>query len=383
LPDTAFILPADPKASYLQYKTEIDEAVRRVLESGWYIGGEEVSAFEREFADYLGVGHALGVGSGTEALHLALRACGVGPGDRVMTVSHTAVATVAAVELAGAEPVFVDVAPEDFTMAPERLAAAVEENFRTRTSLDARRLKAVIPVHLYGHPAALREIVRTAETHGVYVIEDCAQAHGAALSGVKVGAWGHIAAFSFYPTKNLGALGDAGAVATGDPALAERARLLREYGWRERYVSEVPGMNTRMDPIQAAVLRVKLARLDEANDRRREIARAYDEAFSAAPLKTPVERPGCRHVYHQYVIRCVERDRLREHLRAASVGSLVHYPLPVHLQPAYRGRIAAPEGSLSNTEAVCAEILSLPVHPELSDEQQRQVADSVLAFHRR
>jgi dTDP-4-amino-4,6-dideoxygalactose transaminase len=277
LPTSSFLLPADPKANYLAHKEEIDQAIRRVLDSGWYILGQEVAAFEQEFAQYLGVSQAVGVGSGTDALEIALRACGVGVGDAVITVSHTVVATVAAIELVGAMPVLVDIDPITFTLDPNRLEDTIAQH-------QGSRIKAIIPVHLYGHPAAMPAIKEIARRHDLYVIEDCAQSHGAAIKGRKTGAWGDLAAFSFYPTKNLGALGDGGAVVTDNAELAQKLRLLREYGWQRRYISEMPGMNTRLDEIQAAVLRVKLQYLDKENAQRRELAEVYNSRLSATPL---------------------------------------------------------------------------------------------------
>jgi dTDP-4-amino-4,6-dideoxygalactose transaminase len=378
------LLPADPGAGYLAHREAIDAAVRRVLESGWYILGQEVTAFEAEFARYLGVRDAVGVGSGTDALHLALRASGVGPGDGVITASHTAVATVAAIELAGAAPVLVDIDPRSFTLDPNRLEEAVAEHRRRggRAS-PAGRLKAVIPVHLYGHPADMPAVMDIARRHDLIVIEDCAQAHGAAVGGRKVGTWGRLAAFSFYPTKNLGALGDGGAVVTNDPQSAERARLLREYGWRERYRSDVPGMNTRLDEIQAAVLRVKLQHLDRENARRREVARAYDAALSATPLELPRTRGDVEHVYHLYVVRSRRRDELRASLKADGIGTAIHYPAPVHLQPAYQGRLVPAGEGLPQTERACREILSLPMYPQMTDEQAAYVSERVVNWHQR
>src|SRR5262249_17932185 len=253
----------------------------------WYILGQEVAAFEAEFARYLGVRDAVGVGSGTDALHLALRACGVGPGDAVITASHTAVATVAAIELAGAAPVLVDIDPRSFTLDPNRLEQTVAEHGGRGRASSAGRLKAIIPVHLYGHPADMPAVMDIARRHDLMVIGGWAQAHGAAVAGRRVGTWGHLAAFSFSPTKNLGALGDGGAVVTNDPQTAERARLLREYGWRERYRSEVPGMNTRLDERQAAVLRVKLRHPDPGNRRRREETRPYVAHTCGTPRVLP------------------------------------------------------------------------------------------------
>jgi dTDP-4-amino-4,6-dideoxygalactose transaminase len=371
---SATLIPqTDPKASYLAQKAEIDAAIASVLDGGEYILGREVEAFEREFAAYLGVANAIGVASGTDALHLALRACGVGPRDEVVTVSHTAVATVAAIELAGAAPVLVDIDPATFTIDCNSL----EDLLRKRR--DAR-LKAIVPVHLYGHPANMPVVMELAVRHGLRVIEDCAQSHGAVIHGRKTGAWGHMAAFSFYPTKNLGALGDGGALTSNDPALADRLRQLREYGWRKRYISESPGMNSRLDEMQAAVLRVKLRRLDCGNARRRELADAYTAALASSGLSLPRCETGAVHAYHQYVVRSLRRDDLRTTLRVRGVGTLIHYPVPVHLQPAYRDRIKCE--SLANTEAAAKEVLSLPMYPELSLDQVGAVSRIATGFSR-
>jgi dTDP-4-amino-4,6-dideoxygalactose transaminase len=364
---------SNPKANYLAHRAEIDVAVARVLDSGWYILGREVQDFERDFAAYLGVGHAAGVASGTDAIVLALRACGVAPSDGVLTVSQTAGATVAAVELAGATPILVDIDPATYTIDPNRLADAVRQDWGVP-------LKAIVAVHLYGYPADMPAIMDIANRHGLAVVEDCAQAHGATLRGIHTGSWGHIAAFSFYPTKNLGGLGDGGAVATNDPALAERARRLREYGWRERYVSEEPGLNSRLDELQAAILRVKLRYLDVENARRRRIAAAYDVELSETGVRLPSCAAGAVHVYHQYVIRSDARDALRAGLRRHDIDTLIHYPMPVHLQPAYRGRVR--HGALDRTERAAAQILSLPMFPELTDAQVSAVASTTAALAR-
>ena len=362
----------NPKAGYLAHQAEIDAAIQRVLESGWYILGREVESFEQEFAAYIGVRHAIGVANGTDALGLSLRACGVGPGDLVFTVSHTAVATVAAIELAGATPVLVDIDPVTYTMDPNCLEYALAH-------LPAGKPKAVIPVHLYGHPADMPSILELAKRHGLYVIEDCAQSHGATLDGRMTGAWGDIAAFSFYPTKNLGALGDGGMVVTDNHALAERVRLLQQYGWRERYISEIPGGNSRLDELQAAVLRVKLRGLDKENMRRQNLAQTYNTLLADAGMTLPAVRSGVAHVYHQYVVRLPQRDALRYYLRQAGVGTLIHYPTPVHLQPAYQSRlpIVAP---LPWTEQAARQVLSLPMFPQLSDDQVRRVGECIGSF---
>ena len=358
----------DPRASYLAYRTEIDRAVAAVLERGRYILGEETAALEKEFAAFAGCRYGIGVGSGTEAIHIALRALGIGNGDEVITVSHTAVATVAAIEAAGAVPVLVDIEPDYFTIDPEGIQKAVT----TRT-------RAVIPVHLYGQPAALTEIMAIARARGLRVIEDCAQAHGASLMGKPVGSWGDLACFSFYPTKNLGAYGDGGMIVTNDAGLAEQCRLLREYGWAERYISSRPGFNTRLDEIQAAILRVKLAHLVDDNRRRRQHAARYDTLLAGTGLITPQCRPGSEHVFHLYVIRSKARNRLREYLHRNGIGALIHYPVPVHRQPAYRHRLRCPE-DLGETEKAADEILSLPMYPELAGEDLQIVATTIKDF---
>ena len=363
----------DPKAGYLAHQAEIDSAIQRVLNSGWYILGSEVKSFEQEFAAYIGIHHAIGVANGTDALELSLRACGVGSGDLVFTVSHTAVATVAAIELAGATPVLVDIDPGTYTMDPSCLKDALVRP-------PAGKPKAVIPVHLYGHPADMSSILELAKRHGLYVIEDCAQSHGATLVGCKTGAWGDIAAFSFYPTKNLGAIGDGGMVVTDNPELAERVRHLRQYGWRERYISEIPGGNSRLDELQAAILRVKLRYLDKENMRRQSLAQTYKALLADAGLTLPEVRSGVTHVYHQYVVRLPQRDALRTYLRQAGIGTLIHYPEPVHLQPAYQSRLllVAP---LPWTEQVAMQVFSLPMFPQLSDDQAWRVGECIIRFH--
>jgi dTDP-4-amino-4,6-dideoxygalactose transaminase len=344
----------DPVTNYLAHQGEIDAAIARVLASGRYILGPEVEAFEREFANYLGVTQVVGVANGTDALTLALKACGIRPGDRVATVSHTAVATVAAIEAAGAIPILIDIDPGTFTMDP--------------AALETVRAAAVVPVHLYGQPADMSHIMNIARRLGMKVIEDCAQSHGHAT-----GRCGDAAAYSFYPTKNLSAIGDGGAVATNDSEVAARLRSLREYGWRNRYISETAGINSRLDELQAAILRVKLRYLDESNDRRRAIAAEYDRALAAKDLILP--KPTAAHVYHQYVVRSHKRDALRERLRARGIGTLIHYPVPVHLQPAYRGRIE--HGTLTETENIVREIVSLPMYAELPDDAIAAIAAAI------
>ena len=345
------------------------------MESGWYLSGKQVESFEKEFAAYIGTEYALGVANGTDALQVALRACGVGPGDEVATVSHTASATVAAIELTGATPILVDIDPTYYTMDPDRLEHVVQSCRRESNS----RLKAIVPVHLYGQPADMVAIMDIARSAGLRVVEDCAQAHGATLHDRKIGTWGDIAAFSFYPTKNLGALGDAGGVVTSDPDLAAQARLIHQYGWRQRYVSDIQGMNSRLDEIQAAVLRVKLRHLDDENRQREGLAHSYDELLQGSVIEPPRLRPAARHVYHQYVIRSPRRDALREVLSEAGIGTAIHYPVPVHLQPAYRD-LPAIGGPLTASEEAADEVLSLPMFPQLPKEAVATVAQRIVAY---
>jgi dTDP-4-amino-4,6-dideoxygalactose transaminase len=365
----------DPRAAYLAQKSEIDAAIAQVLESGQYILGPVAERFESDFAAFLGLAHGIGCASGTDAIELALRACGIGAGDLVFTVSHTAVATVAAIERAGATPVLVDIEAGGFDIDPAALDAALRRPSPGRPA-------AVLPVHLYGEPADLISIGELARGQGLRMIEDCAQSHGAHYRGRPTGSFGDIACFSFYPTKNLGALGDAGIIATDDSSLAAAAREIREYGWRERYVSARSGINTRLDPIQAAILAVKLPRLDSDNQRRQAIAASYDEGLAGLPIALPPRRVNASHVFHQYVIRSQKRDRLREHLRAAAIGTGIHYPVPVHLHPAYRGRVAAGPTGLRNSERAAGEILSLPIYPQLADAAVDRVIGEIRKFFR-
>lgn len=353
----------------MAHKEEIDASVARVLSRGRYILGDEVCAFEDEFSRYVGVSSGIGVGSGTEALHVALAACGVGTGDEVVTVSHTATATISAIRLTGAAPVFVDIDPEYFTMDPSKIETAI-----------TKKTKAIIPVHLYGQSADMAHILSIAKKYKLKVIEDCAQAHGAVYMGKRAGSFGDMACFSFYPTKNLGALGDGGMVVTNKAVLAKRARLLHEYGWKKRFVSGAAGWNTRLDELQAAVLRVKLRFLDTENSRRSALAKLYTEELS--PLKgimVPKARGRCTHVYHQYVIRTRKRDALKKFLEKHEIQTIVHYPIPVHHQPYYKKW--APPGRLSETEKAARAILSLPVYPELAGEKVHTVCKSIQEFY--
>jgi dTDP-4-amino-4,6-dideoxygalactose transaminase len=380
---------ANPGAGYRALRGEIDAAVARVLESGWYILGQEVRAFEAEFAAWLDTTAAVGCGNGTDALALALRALGVGPGMSVVTVSHTAVATVAAIEMVGATPLLIDIEPDYYTMDPGELAEVL-----AHPPTAAPPIRAVIPVHLYGQPAAMEPIVATCARHGVPVIEDCAQAHGATIGGRKVGTFTEVATFSFYPTKNLGALGDGGMLATQDAKLAADIAALRQYGWRQHYISDAVGVNSRLDEMQAAILRVKLRHLDAQNARRKAIADSYDATLSArfgialppidepkgptgTPLAPPARRDSVGHVFHLYVLRTRERAALQAWLREAGIGTGIHYPSPVHLQPAYRGRVALGPSRCRATELAAEQVLSLPMYPELTDAQIAQVCEAL------
>lgn len=360
----------DLRAAYHRLRSEIDAAVADTLEGGWYILGEQVRAFEEEFAAYLSRESVVSVASGTDAVLLALRACGVGPGDEVITVSHTAVATVAAIELCGAIPRLVDIESETLTMDPQGFRAAITPH-----------TKAVVPVHLYGCPARMDDILVIAREHGLVVVEDCAQAHGARYAGRMVGTMGDAAAFSFYPTKNLGAMGDGGAVATSRVDVAERLRLLRQYGWRERYISDVPGYNSRLDELQAAILRVRLRHLDEENEARRRLAAAYDAHLAGLPVVRSAPRPEDHHVYHLYAIQTERRDALRAFLQGRGIGTAVHYPVPVHRQPAYE-RLGYGLGSLPVTERAAERLVSLPMYPDLLPDAPALVAAAIAEFFR-
>jgi len=362
----------DLKRQYASIQAEIDEATRRVYASGWFILGPETEAFEREFAQYIGASYAVGVNSGTDALHLAIRALGIGAGDEIITVPNTAVATVAAVEMAGATPVLVDVNPDSMTMNADAFAAAITD-----------RTRAVIPVHLFGQAADLEPILGIARQYKLAVIEDCAQAHGAIYHGARVGTFGDVAAFSFYPTKNLGAYGDGGAVVTNQQWIADKVKLLRQYGWRARYESEIPGVNTRLHELQAAILRAKLSHLDAWNAARRERAAMYTELLPNKRVRPPLEMAYGEHVFHLYVTQCDEsqgasRDYFAAFLQEREIGTAVQYPTPIHMQTAYQS--LAPQGSLPVAEQLAREILSLPLYPELPLEDVRRVADAIREF---
>ncbi len=357
----------DLRAAYMELKPEIDEAIARVLESGWYILGEEVDAFEAEWAAYCEAKYAVGVGNGLDALHLALLALGVGPGDEVIVPSNTYIATWLAVSKCGATPVPVEPDDRTYNIDPSRIEAAITPWTRV-----------ILPVHLYGQPADLDPILAIARKHNLRVLEDAAQAHGARYKGGRIGAHGDVVAWSFYPGKNLGALGDGGAITTNDPSIADRIRVLRNYGSRVKYVNEVQGVNSRLDPIQASVLRVKLKMLDEWNDRRKVIARQYSEGFSElignhvaqknegneSRIILPFVPEYADPVWHLFVIRHHKRDILQSALAEAGIGTMIHYPIPPHRQSAYAW-LKLDEGSFPIAESIAEEVLSLPIGPHL------------------
>lgn len=355
-----FIPQANPGLQYRRLKSEIDLALHRVLESGRYILGPEVEAFEREFAAFCGAGHAVGLASGTDAIRMALWALNLGPDAEVIAPAHTAVATIAAIERAGVRPVLADVDPVTYALDPGSAVRAITS-----------RTRAIVPVHLYGHPADMDALLELGSKHGLAIIEDCAQAHGATWRGRPVGALGTIGCFSFYPTKNLAALGDGGAIVTNDPALADRVRLLREYGWKTRYVSAFPGDSCRLDELQAAVLRVRLRHLSAEIEERRRLATLFTEGLRGA-VTTPAARDEAVHAYHLYVIETDGRDRVQEYLRRQGIGTLVHYPWPVHLQPAYLDRLGV-RGSFPAAERACTRVLSLPLYPGLTPDQVERI----------
>ena len=358
----------DLKAQHDAIGQELREGVLRVLESQCYVLGPEVESFEEAFAAACQTRSGVGVSSGTAALHLALAALGVGPGDEVITVSHTFIATAEAISHAGATPVFVDIDPDTYLMDPRTLEAAITP-----------RTRAIIPVHLYGQMADMDAILAIAARHALPVIEDASQAHGAAYKGRRSGGIGTIGCFSFYPSKNLGAIGEAGIAVTSDPALAAAMRSLRDHGQSQRYRHAVVGYNYRMGALQGAALRVKLPHLDAWNARRREHAAHYGRLLADLPLRLPADAPHSCGVYHLYVARVPERDALRAHLAELGVGTAVHYPVPVHLQPAY-AQLGYRPGSLPATERAAGEIVSLPMFPELRAAQIEAVAQAVRSY---
>lgn len=357
------------QAQYERIRREVDSAVRGVLESGQFVLGPQVSTLEAELASFLGVARAVTLASGTDALHLALRACGIGPGDAVLTSPFSFVATATAISYTGARPVFADIRPETFNLDPDRVAECLAGR-RVEG-----RIRAMIPVHLYGLSADMDPLLRIAGEHGLRVIEDAAQAIGAAYRGRRVGGLGDVGCFSFYPTKNLGAIGDGGLCTTQDPVLADHIRRLRVYGGQERYLHEELGFNSRLDEIQAAVLRVKLEFLAGWNERRRAIARRYQEGLTGLGVRLPAEAPDCFHVYHQFAIRVPERDAVQRRMAGLGVRTAVYYPVPLHLQPLYRD-LGYTAGDFPEAERAAREVLCLPIYPELADEQVDEVVDA-------
>jgi dTDP-4-amino-4,6-dideoxygalactose transaminase len=362
------IPPLDVKSAYLELKEELDGAYFRVMESGWYVLGKEVEAFESEFSEYCGVEHCIGVGNGLEALHLALRGCGVGRGDEVIVPSNTYIATWLGVSYCGATPVPVEPDERSYNIDPGRLEQAIT----TRT-------KAIVPVHLYGQPAEMDPIMDIAERHGLKVVEDNAQAQGARYKGRRTGGLAHAAGNSFYPGKNLGAFGDAGAVTTDDEQLAERVRVLRNYGSQEKYHNQVKGYNSRLDEMQAVFLRVKLRKLDEWNRRRAVVARRYLEGLAGIErLTLPIVADSAEVVWHQFTIRYRKRDELQRRLAEAGIGSLIHYPIPPHQSEAYASDRVW--GSFPIAEEIARTTLSLPMGPHLTPEDVSMVLDRLREF---
>ncbi len=355
----------DLKGPYLELKEELDEAIARVVSSGWFVGGPEVDAFEAEYAAYCGATHCVGVANGLDALHLALRAMDVGPGDEVIVPSNTYIATWLAVSQCGATPLPVEPDARTCNIDPALIEAAITPATRV-----------ILPVHLYGQPADMAAILAIARQHGLRVLEDGAQAHGARYRGQRLGAHGDAVAWSFYPGKNLGAMGDGGAVTTNDAQLADRLRVLRNYGSRVKYVNEVQGTNSRLDPLQAAILRVKLAHLDDWNERRRAIAARYRQGLAGRGLSLPQVPDWAEPVWHLYVVQHPQRDALQQQLQAAGVGTLIHYPIPPHLQQAYAVAGFA-QGQFPKAEQMASQCLSLPIGPHLADAQAGAVISAV------
>ncbi|MFH1219805.1 MAG: DegT/DnrJ/EryC1/StrS family aminotransferase [Candidatus Eisenbacteria bacterium] len=353
----------DLKAQYNTIRDEVQTAMSGVVENTAFIGGKYVETFEKEFAEFCGAKYAVGVSSGTSALHLALAALGIGAGDEVITAANTFIATTEAISHAGARPRLVDMRPEDFTIDISRIEAAITD-----------RTRAVIPVHLYGQMAQMDAIAEMAKRHNLVVVEDAAQAQGAEYMGKRAGSYGHAAGFSFYPAKNLGAYGDAGIVVTDDKAVADRVRLLANHGRRGANDHSVEGYNERLDGIQAAVLSAKLPHLDDWNQMRHRAAERYDKLLSGLNLVTPIEMPGAKHIYHLYVVRVKSRDRVKQALEVRGVSCGLHYPIPIHLLDAYK-HLNLPRGSYPFTEVAADEILSLPMYAEITSEQQQYVAD--------
>ncbi len=363
--DVSSIPLVDLKAQYMSIKGAIDDAIGGVIARADFIQGQEVALFERDFAAFSGAKYAIGVSSGTEALRLALIACGIGQGDEVITTPFTFIATVEAIAQTGATPVFVDIDPHTCNLNPRRIEKAISE-----------RTRAILPIHLYGRPADMDPVLAVAKRYSLRVVEDAAQAHGATYKGRVAGTMGDAGCFSFYPAKNLGAFGDAGMVVTDDPEIADNIRLLRDHGRNDKYNHLCLGFNGRLDTLQAAVLRVKLASLAEWNERRREIAATYRRLLADQEIELPPDEDGADPVYHLFVVRTPERDRLCETLAAAGISAGIHFPVPLHLQPACRHLGYGP-GDFPESERAAGEVLSLPIYPELTEDQVRRVAEVV------
>lgn len=363
----------DLKAQYQRLRQAIDSAVRGVLESGQFVLGPNIRSLEEELAAFLGVSRTITLASGTDALHLAIRALGIGEGDLVLTSPFTFVATATAISYSGAQPVFADIHPGTFALHPDQVAAYLAG--RGVGPRPRGRVKALLPVHLYGLPADMDALLSIAREQRLRVVEDAAQAIGAEYHGRRVGGLGDVGCFSFYPTKNLGAFGDGGLAATHDPALGERILRLRAYGGRDRYVHEELGFNSRLDEIQAAVLRVKLRLLAEWNERRRAIASRYRAGLAALGVGLPEEPPDCLHVYHQFTIRVPDRDGVQKRMADLGVRTTVYYPIPLHLQPMYR-ELGYRAGDFPEAERAAREVLSLPIYPELTDAQVDEVVEA-------
>lgn len=364
---------------YLTIKKEVDHSISRVLNRGWFILGEELSSFEEDFSDYCHTTYAVGVNSGTEALHLSLLACGVNPGDEVITVPNTAVPTVSAISSANAKPAFVDIDPETYTMDPNKLEEYLRKKFKNSETRINKKPKAVIPVHLYGNPADMDPILEIAREYELEVIEDACQAHGAEYKSKMAGSLGDAGCFSFYPTKNLGAYGDSGMVITNDSDIAEKLRKLRNYGEEKKYRAVIKGFNSRLDEIQAAVLKVKLTHLNRWNEIRQNYAGLYNSLLKDSLVTIPIEKKYAKHVYHLYVIRTQKRNKLQEWLKEKGIATITHYPEPIHLQQAYRD-LGYENGDFPITEKFAEEILSLPMYPELTEEQIEYICQAVSDF---
>jgi dTDP-4-amino-4,6-dideoxygalactose transaminase len=360
----------DLNQEFKDISAEIMTAIEKVLYSGNFILGKQVEEFEKAFAEYIQVRHAIGVNSGSDALFLAIKALGIGAGDEVITVAHTFISTVDAITRNNASPVFVDIDKDTYCMDANKIEPLITS-----------KTKAILPVHLYGHPVDMQPILDLARNYSLYVIEDASQAHGTLYKDQKTGGIGHLGCFSFYPVKNLGAYGDAGAVVTNDESLAERLRMMRDYGRSDKHHHDFVGINSRLDEVQAAVLKVKLRHLDNWIQKKRAVAKSYAAELEGLPLTPPVEQDYALHAYHLYVIRCKERERIRTMLKERDIPTLIHYPIPIHKQKAYCGVFG--NSHLPETERACDQILSLPMHPYLDDTDIQYIAQSIRDYFKR